>query len=139
MKTSCRVVILSSLLLGLPAGAESLLQPRTQGEVSFVSGGVGAEENAALQSVSADYNLHLQFSERDSGEFLSDVQVLVTDKSGQAVLDTVSDGPKLFAKLQPGRYTIAATYGGKTLRNSVALTAQRGASLSLTWPESRGR
>jgi hypothetical protein len=136
MKTPCLALFLSTLLLGLPAAAEPVLQPQTQGEVRFVTGGVGAEENEALKAVSADYNLHLQFSAKDSGEFLSDVELRITDANGRVVLQTVSDGPKLFAKLQPGRYTIEAVYGGKTLRNAVTIAGQRGASLSLVWPES---
>ena len=135
MKPSCPAFVLASLLSSLPAVAQSAPEPRTQGAVSFISGGVGAEENQALQAVRSDYNLHLLFSAQGGGEFLSDVAVRITDPQGKLVLETVSDGPKLFAKLQPGSYTLEASYGGKTLSETVSITAQHGASLSLVWPE----
>jgi hypothetical protein len=131
VKPSCLILLFASL----PAAAQSALEPQTQGSVRFISGGIGADENQALQAVDAEYNLHLLFSAKGSGEFLSDVAVRIIDQQGGTILETVSAGPKLFAKLQPGRYTLDATYGSKTLRETVSITAKRGASLSLVWPE----
>ncbi|NJD06432.1 MAG: carboxypeptidase regulatory-like domain-containing protein [Methylococcaceae bacterium] len=135
MKPSRLFAILASLQLSLPAAARAL-EPQTQDEVRFVSGGIGAEENQALQAVRSDYNLHLLFSVQGSGEFLSDVALRITDRDGKRVLETVAGGPRLFAKLQPGRYTLEASHGSKTLRETVSIAGHHGASLTLAWPES---
>jgi len=61
----------------------------------------------AMPAIRDDYNLHLLFSVAGTGEYVSDVKVSVTDSSGNAIMAFVSDRPMLFAKLKPGRYTIA--------------------------------
>jgi hypothetical protein len=128
-------LILVALCLALPLSAAAL-QPQTQGEVRFLSGGVGAEESSALKAVRDQYNLHLLFSAKDTGEYLSDIEVRIADAAGKTLVETVSEGPQLFAQLKPGRYIIDAVYGGKSLRKTVSITEKRGASLSLIWPES---
>jgi len=100
MKKLYLALILPCVLFSFPVLAEqSGIQPQTQGEVTFVSGGVGGEEQNALQAMKADYNLNLLFSVQGTGEYLSDVKVTITDTSGNVFLETVADGPKLFAKI----------------------------------------
>ncbi|MCK9394742.1 MAG: carboxypeptidase regulatory-like domain-containing protein [Methylobacter sp.] len=98
-------LIFYCVLFSFPAAAEqSPIKPQTQGEVTFVSGGVGTDERNALQAMRDDYNLTLLFSVKGTGEYVSDVKVRITDSSGNLVLESVSDGPMLFAKLKPDRY-----------------------------------
>lgn len=141
MKRLYLVLIFSCVLSGIPAFAdesasaeEPVLTPKTQGEVRFVSGGVGYDEQQAMQAMRADYNLSLLFSVR-GGEYLSNVDVRVTDLSGNTLLKTVSDGPKLFAKLKPGRYVVTVERDGQTLRRTVTVGGRQGAAVSFVWPQ----
>jgi hypothetical protein len=110
------VLIISSLLFSFPAVAEqSLIKPQTQGEVTFVSGGVGGDERIAMQAIRADYNLSLLFSVQGTGEYITDVKVRITDASGNTLLETVSDGPMLFAKLKPSRYIVSVERDGQVI------------------------
>lgn len=135
MKRLHLVVILSCVLFSLLSVAEqSPVEPKTQGEVIFISGGVGADERSAMQAIRANYNLSLLFSIRGTGEYASDVKVYITDSRGNTVLETVSDGPELFAKLKPGRYIVTADRAGQVIHKTATVESKRTTSLSFAWP-----
>ena len=52
------------------------------------------------------YNVWLIFAERESGHYVADLKVRIVDARGDAVVDTVVDGPWLLAQLPPGRYRV---------------------------------
>jgi hypothetical protein len=73
-----------------------------------LTGGVGEDERLELESQEKQYNLKLLFT-GERGMYLSDVQVTITDKGKNVVVDTLTDGPILLAKLPAGRYTLHAS------------------------------
>jgi hypothetical protein len=134
MKPLHLALILPGILFSLFAFAEQKpIQPQTQGNVTFVTGGVGIEERDELHATRANYNLSLLFSEQGTGEYLSDVNILITDSRGNVFLKTVSDGPELFARLPPGRYIVTVEFDGKTYHKAVSVGGRQNASLSFTW------
>ena len=136
MKPLYLVLILPCVLLSLPSLAdESFIQPQTQGEVTFVTGGVGTDERNELDATRANYNLRLQFSVQGTGNYLSDVKIRITDLKGNVFLETVSDGPKLFAKLPTGRYIVTVDLNGETYHKTVSVGGKKNASLSFTWSQ----
>jgi hypothetical protein len=128
-------LVLSCILFSFQVAADSVLKPQTQGEVTFVSGGVGGDERNAMQALRADYNLSLLFSVQGSGEYLSEVKVSITDKNGNTFLDTVSDGPMLLASLKPGHYTVTAEVDGQVAHKKATVVANKRTSLSFIWPQ----
>jgi hypothetical protein len=135
MKRLQLALILSCVLFGFSAFAEqSLITPQTQGEVTFVSGGVGGDEQNAMQAIQADYNLHMLFSIKGTGEYVSDVKVRITNSSGNTLMESLSEGPMLFANLKPGRYTISVDRDGQVIHKTATLKGNRKASLFFTWP-----
>lgn len=108
------------------------MQPHSQGNVTFITGGVGIDEREALDATHANYNLSLLFSE-SSGDYLSDVKVRITDSSNNVVLETVADGPKLFAKLPSGLYTVTAEAKGKAQQKTVTVTNNHQPAVSFVW------
>ena len=136
MKTLCLALILSCILFSLTSFAEeSAIQPQTQGEVTFITGGVGIDERNELDANRANYNLSLLFSVQGTGDYLSDVKIRITDLKGNVFLETVSDGPKLFAKLPPGRYIVIADLNGETYHKTVSVRGKQNTSLSFTWSQ----
>ena len=128
-------LILSCVLFCLPAIAEqSSIKPKSQGEVTFISGGVGVDEQNALAAMRGEFNLSLLFSIQGSAEYLSGVKVYIADSSGNTFLETTSDGPKLFAKLKPGNYTVTADRDGQVIKKSANVRVKQRTSLSFTWP-----
>lgn len=94
-----------------------------QGNVSFITGGVGFQEREMLQEVENQFNLHLLFAERGSGSFIADVQVRIVDPRGQTVLEAVTKGPKLLVQLPAGRYRVESSYEGASQSRSVTVPA----------------
>ncbi len=135
MKRLHLALILPCVLFSFSTYAgEGLINPQTQGEVTFVSGGVGGDERNEMQALRAGYNLNLLFSIRGTGEYLSDVKVVIADAGGNVVLDALSDGPMLFAKLKPGRYVVSADRDGQVIQKRATVGKQR-SSLYFRWPE----
>ena len=99
-----------------PAAAQE-----TAGNVSYISGGVGEDEAAAMKSATAGYPLELQFVQKATprDEFLADVKVRITDRARNVVLDAVASGPFLLAKLPAGTYQIEADHVGVVKRQTV--------------------
>ena len=103
--------------------------------VPVVSGGVSVNARDNLRSKAPEHNLKMVFS-LNTGNYVSDVHVKVADASGRTVIDEVSNGPWLMAKLPAGNYTATATYNGKpvTQRMSVGKSGIRTANFR--WPAS---
>lgn len=56
-----------------------------------------------------DYGLNLGFAEV-SGAFLGDVTVVIEDRAGTELVNTVVDGPWFFVPLPAGSYDVKATF-----------------------------
>jgi hypothetical protein len=138
-KTNRLTAVLVSLgLLGAaalaPALAQDALQPETQNGVVFVSGGVGDGSLDEIQAVKHQYNLHLLFAIKGSGQYLADVNVTIKDAQGNAVVAAVSDGPFFLAKLPPGKYSVSAESNGNSQTKTFGLKPGRPLGLSFYWP-----
>ena len=103
-------------------------------EAAVRTGGVGLEEREALNAERDRYNLRLAFAEKD-GSYLADIAVRLSTADGKDVYNGSSDGPWLFARLQPGKYRLEADYGGDKQVRILAVGAHQAAPLIvLHWP-----
>ncbi|WP_144112004.1 carboxypeptidase regulatory-like domain-containing protein [Paraburkholderia sp. BCC1886] len=109
-----------------------LPQIQQQGDVSYVSGGVGLDESKALQHAQSQWPLSLRFTGPGS-DFLADVHVRVVDAHGSDVLGTTSRGPYMLVKLRPGRYTVHAQYKDHDQTKSVTVPAKGTAKAAFYW------
>ncbi|HEY2607123.1 carboxypeptidase-like regulatory domain-containing protein [Paraburkholderia sp. RL18-103-BIB-C] len=109
-----------------------LPQIQQQGDVSFVSGGVGLDESKALQSAQSQWPLSLRFT-GPSSEFLADVRVRVVDAHNSEVLNTTSRGPYMLVKVRPGRYTVHAQYKDQEQTKAVTVPAKGTARSAFYW------
>ena len=108
------------------------LEVKSSHGVSYLSGGVGEEEREALQLLGHTYTLKLVFAEKE-GNYLSDVAINIRDHSGRDILDTVVDGPWLFALLPPGHYHVSATNHGVKRQQDVQVAAEQQRQLAFYW------
>ena len=117
------------------ADASSLPAEETQGNVRYVTGGVGEDAIAAFKQAAPKYSLELQFVQKATprDEFLSDVKVTIRDGSGKVLLDATSKGPFLLAQLPTGKYQIDAAYEGVSKRHSAAVQSGKHARAVLVW------
>lgn len=123
------------------SSAPALPREHRQGEVVWMSGGIGLDESQAMQQAARDWPLTIEFARRDGArsDYLADVEVLVRDARGHEVLGTRAQGPFLMAKLAPGRYTVEAARGDQVLRRDVQIRAGQPARVLMLWPQHEPR
>ena len=124
------VTVLGASLLA-PIPAPTLAQGAA--DVGMVSGGMGEEERESLYRLQSEYPLTLQFSQGQRGEWLSDVQVTITDRSGRVVLDQRSKGPLMLVRLPDGQYRVRVSSGGRAYDRQIALAGGQ-VRLAFNWP-----
>lgn len=134
-----RAIALSGLLLAgagflSPAWAD-LPAIQHQGAVEFVSGGIGHDESTSFKQAMSQYPLALTFARMDHGvgEYLADVNVVIRDAHHATVLDTVSQGPYLLARLSPGTYKVTASFKNETRSRNVKVAGNGSARVVFTW------
>ncbi len=128
---------LTALAWVLPAvGAHTALPAeQKQGEVVYLTGGVGEEEVRAIESKARNYPMTLEFlvKAEPKAQFAADVKVKIEDYSGKVILEAASDGPFMLVRLPPGRYGIAATLGGETQARHVRLVENQPKRVIFEW------
>jgi len=103
-----------------------------QGDVTYVSGGVGSDESKALQSAESQWPLALRFT-GPGADFLADVHVRVVDAHGADVLQATSRGPYMLVGLRPGRYTVYARYKSDEQQKTVTIPGKGMAKTAFYW------
>ncbi|MFN0161393.1 MAG: carboxypeptidase-like regulatory domain-containing protein [Burkholderiales bacterium] len=120
MHSITTLILLFALCQAAPVGAMSMLTT-TRGE-PVVSGGVGAEEIAALRQQRSRYTLHILTAARGSGAYLAGALVKVADERGALVLEAHADGPWMLLRLKPGEYRVTVSYGSATQASRTRIT-----------------
>jgi hypothetical protein len=133
------VTLAAALALGASTALAALPPMKHQGEVQYLTGGVGQDESDSIKQAESKFPLALQFVQQATphDEYLADVEVRVTDHRGHSVLDARTEGPFLLAKLPSGEYTVTATYAGRTLEKKVHVTDRASAREVFVWPPRR--
>lgn len=121
---------------GMAVAAVPLPPVHTEGNVAYLSGGIGQGETSAIESSERNWPLTLEFAERDRkhADFVADVAVVVRDMDGRTSLRAKADGPFLLAKLPPGSYAVDATLDGKTLHHKVTVRHGMPTKAVFVWP-----
>ncbi len=125
---------LAGLALTIPLAAaaapeDTVVEPEQyvtegrQGDIPWVSGGVGINEREYLQKMASEFNLKLEFAASD-GSYLADVNVRIDQIDGDTVLQAKSPGPWFMTKLPPARYQVTVSSGDGTFEESVQIPAQ---------------
>ena len=102
---------------------------------AWISGGVGLEERSQFLTYRKEFNLRLVYAVRKTGHYLADVETGLMEPDGTVLLNIRSEGPFVFARLAPGRYTISATFRGETQRREVDVREGRDTVLHLYWDD----
>ncbi|MGP1677712.1 MAG: carboxypeptidase-like regulatory domain-containing protein [Burkholderiales bacterium] len=106
-----------------------------QGEVSYLSGGIGQTEASAIKHAAKRYPLELEFvlKAKPKDEYLANVKVKIEDAHDKVVLDATADGPFLLAKMPAGKYTVTADRDGKIEQRQVEIAAKEHRRVVFEW------
>ena len=117
------------------SAAGSLPPEQVQGNVRFMSGGIGSDEAAAMRREESKYPLSLEFVEHGAsrGEHLAGISVTIKDAKGGTNLTTVAGGPYFLAKLPPGDYKVTAARDGQAKTQDVVIAANKPERLVFVW------
>ncbi len=137
MKAS-KLKTLAAVDLALGAGSAVAALPaiRHQGEVAYLTGGVGQLESESILQAAPRFPLALEFVRKAAphDEYLANVAVKVSDRRGRDLLDVTAEGPFLLARLPSGEYTVKATFEGRTLQRQVHVAEHASARTVFVWP-----
>jgi hypothetical protein len=131
-------LVLGGLALAASAMAAGLPPERQAGGVSYVSGGVSADEAEAFKAMRNNYPLAIELVQQVGGhnQFTADAKVRVMDHSGHVVLETRAEGPFMLVRLPPGRYRVEATFKGVTTEVPATVNIGGHAQATLSFPGS---
>jgi hypothetical protein len=133
-KISLLLTAVAICALAISAGAE----PRR--DVEIRTGGVGLDERAAFDAERGRYNLRVAFVEND-GDYVASVAVRLSSPDDRTVYyEGRTEGPFLFAGLEPGPYRLEARYEGLVQVRALNVGAdQPQPYLYLRWPQGEAR
>lgn len=110
--------------------------------VCFLSGGISSDEVREFKSRAKDYLLEIVFVQKtevnengSSEEYLADVQLQIVDQKGNAVVNTVTEGPFFLADLPFGTYKVIADHEGVAKTYVVKIAAKKHQRVVFLWPE----
>lgn len=99
------------------------LLPTMVDGISYIGGGVGVAERAALAQQAKDYTLRIEIA-RKNGEYLGDMRVRVLNAVGKTLLDAPSNGPLFYIQLAKGHYVVEVSPLDPPTPMSASLTPQ---------------
>jgi hypothetical protein len=97
----------------------------TEAGVTFLSGGVTADDRTSMYVERGRYNLWVTTVAKPSGAYLTDARLRVVDvNTNKAVLERTMDGPWLFARLPAGKYDVSALWREEGAANDQKLATR---------------
>ena len=108
-----------------------------QGEVRWVCAGIGLDERAALAKMETDSSLKLVFAGAKRGEYLANVDVVLSDPEGKRpALKFTAKAPICLVQAPAGRYQVEALFRDdkRTAAATVAKDAKQPGTLVFRFP-----
>jgi len=120
-----------------PALAQDDVVVETAVVTTYLNGGIGQTEEAAMKRLAKDFPLRLTFSERKDDEYIANVPVVISDAQGNPVFELDKSGPMLYVILPNGKYKVSARFKGLTETKDVTIDGSSGKDLYFHWTGTR--
>jgi hypothetical protein len=123
---------------GMDQQGTALAKWETQNGITYICGGIGADEAEAMKKEAPKHDLMVTFAST-SGDFLGEAHVTIADGRGRTVLDTSCDGPIMLADFpKSGKYRVKAEVAGLATSGTVEVHHGKGVkTLPLVWPREK--
>ena len=127
-KICVTVALLFTLVAPTLQAADDVEPPkvRKQGATTYVTGGSGEAQRKELFKIANKFPIQLIFEVEGEAADISGVKVTLTDLSGNALIEAVSEGPYFYMNPPAGgRFTIDAEYNGEKQTRTKDLVGRR--------------
>jgi len=101
--------------------------------ISYMTGGISADEVEVMRQHIQQFNLRVIFSEGKSGRSVTDVNVSMYDKRNTLIFDVMGAQPQLLVNLPTGTYKVVADYNGVKQSHSFSITTDKPKKIILNW------
>ncbi|QWD61202.1 carboxypeptidase-like regulatory domain-containing protein [Polynucleobacter sp. MWH-UH25E] len=103
--------------------------------ISYISGGVGEEETVAILAQAKQWPVLLELSQIENGRgvWIFGANIQITNTKKQVVFNVSADGPYMLINLEPGDYSIEASYQGVEQKRALSVKANASQKISLFW------
>ena len=108
---------------------------QTQGDIAYISGGIGEDEAKTIKAESKNWPLSIEFSEYliSQDVWVAQVYLRILDSKGKTILETMVDGPMFLGRLPPDNYELFATYEGVTKSRKIQIVNGKTLHISMSW------
>lgn len=108
---------------------------KQQNGIDYLTGGVGLEESTAIKEEAKRWPLKVMMSELSEGKavWIADAELRIKNQNNRLLLDIKCDGPFALIRLDPGKYTIEATFNGMAQKRQVLVVSGSPQQISITW------
>ena len=103
--------------------------------ISWMMGGIGLDESAAMRAEARNWPLSIEFSENLEGydAWILGVHLKIINQRKEKVFDSDVNGPIFLADLPPGYYQIIGSYKGSLKTHRVEIVGGSPTHLSMNW------
>jgi len=128
------IFIFTCLLYGASVFSQALDTEYSEG-VAYISGGVGDEESTDILSEAKRWPLMLELSQIEDGRgiWIFGATVKLVNSSQKVVFNAQANGPYMLINIEPGEYSLQASYQGVEQKRAISLKAGQSQKLSIFW------
>ena len=103
--------------------------------IAYISGGVGEEESVAILAEAKQWPVLLELSQLENGRgvWIFGASVKIMNTKMELVFHALADGPYMLINLEPGEYTIEASYKGVDQKRAFTVKSNTSQKISLFW------
>ena len=102
-----------------------------QNGISYVSGGVGDEETAALEATKQNYDLRIMNADK-TGHFNGNSHIVIRDAKNAVLVDAAS-GPLFYANLPDGHYVVEGSHLDESKKQTVTISSNKPVRIRFIW------
>jgi hypothetical protein len=112
----------------------STARPIPNSGANYICGGIGLDDQEAIKAQAPGHSLMLTFA-ANTGAFLADVDVQISDAKGNVVLSATCSGPIMLVDLpRKASWHVRAQSNGVTREKTITAGGGGTARVTLLWP-----
>ena len=126
-----RLLILAILVINYA----QIFITRTRGNIAFISGGVGEDEANAMQTMSKNWPLSIEFKRNLTCEepSVAQVNLRILGANSEPIFESIINGPMFLGRLMPGNYGLSATKGEVTQTRDIQIYEGKSLHIVISW------